>query len=241
VSASSSQCEKIAAMTERSLVDVAESAGDELALRLRIPCDIVDVHRISESRKRIFSSLRYGAFLLTYAPLEGFFTQLTGYAARTDGRALPLNLDKIQRELALRWPEAGFQVNLWEGRTRQQPTVAGRRSEWALLKGRRLKDYLSDMKMLRDLLSHGGDPLSVTNDGRTLWKVGRGWSMRLMGVEGFIQFTEDLAEQALLEAGLPLARFPIWPEPQRSGISLSGRPALPNRDCIAARQTSLNR
>jgi hypothetical protein len=53
------------------------------------------------------------------------------------------------------------------------------------LKGGRLKDYLSDMKGLRDLLSHGGDPFSVTNDGRTLWEVRGGWSLRLMGVEGF--------------------------------------------------------
>jgi hypothetical protein len=189
------KCEETAVVTERSLVDIAECAGDELATRLRIPSDIVDVHRISESHKRMYSSLRYGAFLLTYAPLEGFFTALTGYAERADGRALPLNLDKIQRELAAQWPEAGFQVNLWEGRTRQLPTPPRRTSEWVHLKGSRLKGYLSDMKRLRDLLSHGGDPFSVTNDGRTLWKVGRGWSMRLMGVEGFIQFAEDLVLQ----------------------------------------------
>src|SRR5262245_25543192 len=56
------------------------------------------------------------------------------------------------------------------------------------------------MKTLRDLLSHGRDPVTVTNDGHTLWTVRGGWSLRLMGVEGFIQFVEDLAEQALLEA-----------------------------------------
>jgi hypothetical protein len=151
---------------------------------------------------------------------------------------LPLNLDKIQRELASQWPSARFQTNLWEGRTRQQPTRRGSRSEWALLKGGRLKDYLSDMKMLRDLLSHGGDPLNVTNDGRTLWEVRDGWSLRLMGVEGFIQFVEDLAEQALLEAGMPRERIPTWPEPRRSGISLRGRPTLPNRDRLAESQGS---
>jgi hypothetical protein len=84
---------------------------------------------------------------------------------------LPLNLDKIQRELAVQWPNARFRTNLWEGRTRQQPTKPGSRSEWAHLKSRRLKDYLSDMRTLRDLLSHGRDPVSVTNDGRTLWAV----------------------------------------------------------------------
>lgn len=226
-------------MTERSLVDLAESAGGELALRLRIPCDIVDVHRSNDSRAKIYSSLRYGSFLLAYAPLESFFTQLTQYATRANGRALPLNLDKIQRELALQWPDARFQANLWEGRTRQQPTRPGSRSEWAHLKGGPLKDYLSDMKRLRDLLSHGGDPVSVTNDSRTLWKVRGGWSLRLMGVEGFIQFIEDLAEQALLEAGVPLETVPTWPEPQRSGISLSGLPSLPNRDRLAGRQGSV--
>jgi hypothetical protein len=110
-----------AAMTERSLVDIAECAGSELALRLRIPCDIVDVHQLNDSRARIYSSLRYGAFLLAYAPLESFFTQITQYEERSNGRVLPLNLDKIQRELALQWPGARFRANLWEGRTRQQP------------------------------------------------------------------------------------------------------------------------
>lgn len=171
-------------MTERSLVDLAESAGGELALRLRLPCDIVDVHRLNDSRARIYSSLRYGAFLLAYAPLESFFTQLTRYAERTNGRALPLNLDKIQRELTLQWPDASFQTNLWEARTRQQPTRAGHRSEWALLKGGRLKEYLADMNRLRDLLSHESDPVRATNDSRTLWKVRDGWSLRLMGFEG---------------------------------------------------------
>ena len=228
-----------AVMTERSLVDLAEAAGAELAVRLRIPCDIVDVHRVNDSRAKIYSSLRYGAFLLAYAPLEGFFTQLTRYADRANGRALPLNLDKIQRELAVQWPDTSFRTNLWEGRTRQQPTGPGSRSEWAHLKGRRLKDYLSDMKTLRDLLSHGSDPVTVTNDGHTLWTVRGGWSLRLMGVEGFVQFVEDLAEQALLEAGVPPDTVPTWPEPQRSGISLTGRPSLPNRDRLARRHGSV--
>jgi hypothetical protein len=57
-----------------------------------------------------------------------------------------------------------------------------------------------------------------------------------MGVEGFIQFAEDLAEQALLEAGVPREKVPTWPEPQRSGISLTGRPSLPNRERLAEAQ-----
>jgi hypothetical protein len=89
------------------------------------------------------------------------------------------------------------------------------------------------MKRLRDLLSHGRDLVGVTNDSRTLWQVGGGWSLRLMGVEGFIHFVEDLAEQVLLEADVPLKGIPAWPEPQRSGIFMSGLPTLPNRDRLA--------
>lgn len=223
-------------MTEQPLMELAEAVGVELSIRLRIPCDIVDVHRVNGSQKRIYSSLRYGAFLLAYAPLESFFTQFTGYAERANGRSLPLNPDKIQRELDRNRPGIRFNTNLWEGRTRQQPSRPGSRSEWALLKGGRLKNYLSDMKMLRDLLSHGNEPYNVTNSGQTLWEVRGGWSLRLMGVEGFIQFVEDLAEQALLEAGVPSERVPTWPEPQRSGISMSGLPLLPNRDRLATLQ-----
>lgn len=212
-------------MAKSSLVDVAQSAGDELAVRLRIPCDIVDVHRINGSRRKIYSSLRYGAFLLAYAPLESFFTQLTQYAERKPGRALPLNLDKIQQQLVEQWPDAGFQTNRWEGRTRQQPTRRGSRTEWAHLKRARLRQYLSDMKSLRDLLSHGGDPVNVTNDARTLWKVRDGWSLRLMGVEGFIQLVEDLAEQALLEAGVPLEGSPSGPNRNAAGFHSPGVPS----------------
>ena len=103
-------------MTERSLVDLARAAGTELAVRFRIPCDIIDVRRVNDSHARIYSSLRYGAFLLAYAPLESFFTRLTRYDDRV-GRALPLNLDKIQRELDKQWPDTTFRTNLWEGRT----------------------------------------------------------------------------------------------------------------------------
>ena len=66
-----------------------------------------------------------------------------------------------------------------------------------------------------------------------------GWSLRLMGVEGFIQFAGDLAEQALLEAGVLPHRVPAWPEPQRSGISRTGLPALPNGDRLVRRNGSV--
>ncbi|MGM7643434.1 hypothetical protein ACSVDM_00925 [Nocardia sp. JW2] len=221
-------------MPEWSLPDLAEAAGNELALRLRMPCDIIDVHRVNGSSAKIYTSLRYGAFLLAYAPIENFFTQLTRYSTRTKGRALPLNLDKIQRELDVQWPAQRFRSNLWEGRARQQSTGPGNRSEWAFLHGKCLKDYLSDMKSLRDLLSHGSDPRGATNTSKTLWKVEDGWSMRLMGVEGFLQFAEDLAEQAMLESGVHPTNVPSWPQPQRTGISRSDLPPLPHRDRLVA-------
>ncbi len=52
-----------------------------------------------------------------------------------------------------------------DARARSHST--GSRSEWAHLKDERLKDYLSDMKRLRDLLSHGSDPVSITDDNCT--------------------------------------------------------------------------
>ncbi len=61
--------EQNAAMTERSLVDFAAAAGGELAIRLRNPCDIIDVHRLNNSRAGV-----------TRAPFESFFTQLARYA-----------------------------------------------------------------------------------------------------------------------------------------------------------------
>ena len=46
----------------------AESTG-RTHLRLRVPCDIVDVYRVNKSRTRIYSSLLYAAFLLASAIL----------------------------------------------------------------------------------------------------------------------------------------------------------------------------
>ena len=79
-----------------------------------------------------------------------------------------------------------------------------------------------------------------------------------MGVEGFVQFVEDLAEQALLEAGVPPEQSPnlagasaqrdlphraaLFAEPrssrsssrQRVGVIRgdgSGRPRIPSEEC----------
>src|SRR6185437_12975056 len=57
-------------------VSIVNDALDELSKRLIIPCDIIAVHREDGlrlgGRERKWTSLRYGAFLLSYAPLEGF-------------------------------------------------------------------------------------------------------------------------------------------------------------------------
>src|SRR5215471_12744971 len=133
-------------MTEQSLVDLAEAAGDELAIRLRI--------LVTSSTSTDSTTLAQGSTRASDMALSCWLTRPSRASScnspgmqTANGRALPLNLGKIQRELALQWPEAGFQANLWEGRTRQQPTRPGNRSEWAHLRGGRLKDYLSDMML----------------------------------------------------------------------------------------------
>ncbi|MFD6874633.1 MULTISPECIES: hypothetical protein [unclassified Streptomyces] len=94
-----------------------------------------------------------------------------------------------------------------------------------------MKLYLADMKSLRDILSHGGDPYTASNHSGALWSLkGGGHSMPLMGAEGFIQACCDLASQTVLAYGGSLADFPEWPEPERSGLSLERRPSLPLLD-----------
>lgn len=80
------------------------------------------------------------------------------------------------------------------------------------------------MKSLRDLLSHGGDPYTATNDSGALWPVKKGASMQLMGVEGFLQACSDLAGQTILSYGGDLANIPTWPGPKRSGLSAKNAP-----------------
>lgn len=169
------------------------------------------------------ASLRHGAFLLSYAPLEGFFNEVTEYRA-TKGRPLPVPVDRVRVALCERWgiPNA---TNRWGARTRV-PSVpgSGGRSRWAVLTGHRLSLYLMDMKSLRDLLIHGSDPSRVTNKSGALWPLKKGgFSMRLMGVEGFIQAAQDIAScTALAIAGVD-AEIPQRPTPPPSGVSEQGR------------------
>lgn len=206
---------------------IVNNALDELSKRLVIPCDIIAVHREDGlkvgGRERKWASLRYGAFLLSYAPLEGFLNEVTEYRA-IKGRPLPVSVDRVRIALHERWgiPNA---TNKWGARTRVPPPPgSGRRSRWAVLTGHRLNLYLMDMKSLRDLLIHGSDPSRATNKSGALWPLKNGgFSMRLMGVEGFIQAAEDIAScTALAIAGVD-AEIPQWPTPPPSGVSTQGR------------------
>jgi len=212
-------------------VSIVNNALNELSKRLVIPCDIIAVHREDGlrvgGRERKWASLRYGAFLLAYAPLEGFLNDVTEYRAMK-GRPLPVSVDRVRDACRERWgiPNA---TKRWAARTRVAPVPgSGGRSRWALLRGHQLSLYLMDMKSLRDLLIHGSDPSEMTNRSGALWplKYG-GFSMRLMGVEGFIQAAQDIASCTALAIAGADAGIPPWPSPPASGVSAQGRLPAP--------------
>lgn len=209
---------------------IANCALQELARKLVIACDVIAVHRddvgSGGGRARKWASLRYGAFLLAYAPFEAFFDELTNYRA-TKHRTLSIDPEKVRNacQQTLGIPNV---TKSWHARTRVWPATPGARSRWETLEGERLRDYLLDMKSLRDLLSHGSDPQNVTNKARTLWPLKGGrFSMRLMGVEGFIWAVEDVATCTGLAIAGDQVVVPRWPRPVESGISATGRPPNP--------------
>jgi hypothetical protein len=207
-------------------VETVNAALAELAARLQIPCDVIAVHRTEVGpggREKKYASLRYGAFLLAYAPFEGFFENLTDYR-KTKNRVLGLSPDKIRGAVADAYGVKNV-TSGWAARTRSAPVVGtGGRSPWVMLEGRRLHDYLGDMKTLRDLLSHGRSPEDVTNAARTLHQLASGkHSIRLMGVEGFIQVIQDIASETALAIVGPSALLPAWPAPPSTGASDAGR------------------
>lgn len=202
---------------------IAES--ETLSLRLQIPVRLVSAHRELRAGKNQHA-LRWGAFLLAYASLEGFYTRILSEGSNTN-RALPLNVDKIAQAAEKQDSVHLFRSD-WGARTRTQIAGEGNRSRWhALIGTAALRTYLSDMKSLRDILSHGGDPYGSSNNSGMLWPVKGGFSMRLMGVEGFIQSCCDLAGQTIVAYGGTVADLPPWPEPTRSGLSSERLPPLP--------------
>lgn len=219
-----------------SLSDVLKAANG-LAAGLVDPTLLVTLHRdIDELHgkdgKRLGRSpkqyaLRWGIFSMTYAATEAFFNDIVGDAA-SKSRPVPLRPDRLRTEAQ----KHGIKLftNDWGVRTRIQVPASGSRSRWATYVGtQQVRIYLSDMKNLRDILSHGADPWSVSNESGAMWPLadGKGNSMRLMGAEGFLQACTDLAGQTILAYGGGLSDIPIWPEPARSGLSAEKRPGLP--------------
>jgi hypothetical protein len=141
-------------------------------------------------------------------------------------RAIPLNPDKLRARAHSLHQVHLFQSD-WGLRTRI-PSMGGHgRSRWALYATTAsLRSYLADMKSLRDLLSHGGNPYATTNSSAALWQVRNGWSMRLMGVEGFLQAACDLMDQTVMAYGGDYGMVD-WPQPVRSGLSAEPMPMLP--------------
>ncbi|WP_314567581.1 hypothetical protein [uncultured Actinomyces sp.] len=101
----------------------------------------------------------------------------------------------------------------WGVRTRvdADPCHSGNYSRWIVFEGEDLRNYLHDMKRLRDLLAHGEDPFSIETYSDALWERKKGKSMTLMGVEGFFK-------RVLISL---LRRFSLLVEPLRK--SWSGR------------------
>lgn len=221
-------------MSSHSRLPVVLDAASALAAGLANPTLLVTLHRdiddlegldgrrLGRSAKQY--ALRWAVFTMSYAALESFFNDILRDPASS--RALPLNPDKL-RSAGGKYGVKLF-TNDWGVRTRVLGATGGNRSRWALYSGtQHLAAYLADMKQLRDLLTHGSDPKTVSNVSGALWPLANGGnSMRLMGAEGFIQAAGDLAAQTVLAFGGALGDVPIWPEPARSGLSAERRPAL---------------
>ena len=170
------------------------------------------------------AALRWGIFVMIYAATEGFFNEVLEDPKQT--RVLSLNPDK------LRSAGESHRVRLftreWGVRTRVpvNPCHSGNYSRWVVFEGESLRNYLRDMKDLRDRLAHGGDPFSASYASGALWDLKEGVSMRLMGVEGFFQASIDLVAQTILAFGGTSEDIPEWPEPVRSKNSAKKLPAL---------------
>ncbi|WP_306912803.1 MULTISPECIES: hypothetical protein [unclassified Arthrobacter] len=221
-------------MPAHSHLPAVIQAANSLAEGLVNPSLLVSLHRDIEKlkgkdgeplgRSSKQYALRFGIFTMTYAAIEAFFNDSLSFDP-SQTRHLPLNPDRLR--------QAGQQAGVrlftkdWGVRTRT-PGAAGNRSRWRVYSGtQELQVYLADMKNLRNILSHGGDPQLVSNDSGALWPLVSGkHSMRLMGAEGFIQACCDLAAQTVLAFGGEPDDFPHWPEPERSGLSAERRPPL---------------
>lgn len=210
-------------------------AAQRLARGLENPCRLVTLHRgidqlhdddgnrLGQSKKQ--HALRWAMFTRAYGAIEAFFNDILRGSDET--RVIPLNPRKLH--------DAGVKqdvrlvTNDWAVRTRALlQDRPGRRSRWVVYSGtHQLNAYLADMKMLRDLLNHGKDPRSGSNQSGALWPLADGRnSMRLMGAEDFIQACCDLASQTVLAFGGRAVDLPSWPEPKRSGLAAEPKPGF---------------
>lgn len=197
-----------------------ETIAHESCERFQIPAGIIGLHNDLRKAKlpdgntlqgKRQHQLRWGAFLLTYACIEGFFN---GVLDGPSNRIIPINPDKINKTAK---DNHGIDLftNDWWVRTLVQPKPqsGGQFGEWRVYKGtHELRNYLSDMKSLRDTLSHGGDPTTSTNKSRALWSTTTRNSLRMLGVEGFMQASFDLIEHTILAYGGSCNAFPSWPD-----------------------------
>lgn len=210
-------------------------AAERLATSLTNPVLLVTLHRdidglvgkdgrpLGRTAKQY--ALRWGVFSMTYAAIEGFFNDaLTTGAPRS--RPFPLSPDKLRAEGDKH--QVKIFANDWGVRTVVPGLFPWSRPRWRSYLGTQaLRDYLGDMKNLRDRINHGGNVRAVSNESFAMWPVSGGHSMSIMGAEGFIQACTDLATQTVLAYGGRLDQLPPWPEPQRSGLSAKKRPQLP--------------
>ena len=161
---------------------------------------------------------------MIYAATEGFFNAVLKAPEST--RVLSLNPDKLRS--AGEPHGVRLFTREWGVRTRvdADPCHSGNYSRWIVFEGEDLRNYLRDMKRLRDLIAHGENPFSIETYSDALWERKKGKSMTLMGVEGFFQASTDLVAQTILAFGGTLEEIPEWPEPVRSKNSAKKRPAL---------------
>ncbi len=211
------------------------AASHHLAGGLEDPCRLITLHRdinrlyddggnrLGQSKKQ--HALRWAVFTMAYGAIEAFFNDILRGDDET--RVIPLNPGRLRDAGAKQ--DVRLFTNDWAVRTRALlQDRPGRRSRWVVYSGtQQLNAYLGDMKMLRDLLNHGQDPRLVSNKSGALWPLADGKnSMRLMGAEGFVQASCDLASQTVLAYGGGILDLPSWPEPKRSGLAAEPKPGL---------------
>lgn len=105
---------------------------------------------------------------MIYAATEGFFNEVLN--APESSRVRSLNPDKLRS--AGEPHGVRLFTREWGVRTRvdADPCHSGNYSRWVVFEGEDLRNYLRDMKALRDLLAHGGDPFSIEACSDALWE-----------------------------------------------------------------------